>query len=142
MVVRSTRNNGISPFYKFLRHCPCIFYRLVLALLELLRHCLFECNRLGCDDVHKRATLNSRENHRINLFGILRFTQDQTAARPTKSLVGCCGSKICIGNRAWMCATGNKAGDMGNVCHKVSSHLICNLSESWEVKYPGVCART
>src|SRR5262249_55504737 len=49
--------------------------------LELGLECLAERNGLGGDDVHERATLQSRKYRGVDLFLPVRLAQDDAAAR-------------------------------------------------------------
>ena len=70
--------------YKGCRHSLRIANNPLLIINEVGRHCFFEGDRLGCDDVHKRATLHSGENATVDLLGVFLFAKNNTATRSTK----------------------------------------------------------
>src|SRR4029077_5788576 len=90
-------------------------------------------NRFRCDHVHKRAALNARENSRIDLFGEFLFAHDDTATRPTQTLMRGGRDKLCARDRTWMLTACYKTCDMRHVDEQNCANRIRDLTQSRKI---------
>ncbi|MPM58964.1 hypothetical protein SDC9_105799 [bioreactor metagenome] len=133
VVICSAGHDSESFVHQLCRQCLCIVDNLLLVYIEVLFHGFLEANSFGCNNMHQRATLYSRENCLVNLLGKFALAQNHTASWASQCLVSSCSYKICIFNWIWMKFCSNKSCNVSHVNHEVSSHFICNFSESLEV---------
>ena len=62
--------------------------------LEGVLHALAEADGLRRDHVHERATLHTREDGAVELFGVLLATENHAAARAAQCFVGGGGDQL------------------------------------------------
>src|ERR1700724_115853 len=89
--------------------------------------------------MHQRATLKARKYRRIDFLGNrIVVGENESAARPAKSLVGRRGDNM--GMRKWrrMHAARDKAREMRHVDEKISANRIRDRPEPRKIPIPGV----
>lgn len=64
-----------------------VFHDLLRVSFELRLKCLTKADGFRGDDVHQRATLDTRENLRVDFFRELFFAENDPAARPAQGFV-------------------------------------------------------
>ena len=70
MIISATADDAIAVFAQTGSERFRIRHHLLLILAKLWLQCFVKTNRFRCDHVHERATLNARENHRVDLFRV------------------------------------------------------------------------
>ena len=93
---------------------------------ELGAQRLAERDRLGGDDVHQRAALQTGEHGRVELLAQVEVVaQDHPAARATERLVGRRGDDVGVGQRRRVdAASDHEPGEMGHVDQEIGADLV------------------
>src|SRR5699024_11629738 len=97
---------------------------------------------LGGDHMHQRASLNSGEYSFVQ-FQFLRHgiaAHDHTAAGTAQRLMRRRRGHMGVRNGTGMLSGSYQTGDMSDIRHQVSSHLIGNLAELFKIDGSSVCA--
>src|SRR5204863_5367564 len=104
---------------------------LIFAELRLER--FMKANGFRCDHVHERAALHARENGRIDLLGEFLFAHDDTATRPTQTLMRGGRDKLRVRYRTGMLTACYKTCDMSHVDEQDCANRIRDLTESRKI---------
>src|ERR687886_2182904 len=141
VVVRPTGDEVQTPFEKPLGHGLGVLDDLAGVIFELGSQGFSERDGLTRDGMHQRATLHTREDTAVNLFGELLAAEDHASASAPEGFVGRGGDDLAVGYRRRMRVRGDEAGDVGHVREEESPNLVGDLAETVEVKDPRVGAR-
>ena len=80
MIVGATRNQSKALFLKGRSQRLCILYNVLGIFFEIILHSFIETLCLPSYYMHQRTTLNSRENHSVQIFRILFFTENNATS--------------------------------------------------------------
>ena len=83
---------------------------------------LLEANRLRRDDVHQWAALDAWECLGIDRLGVFLAAKYEPAPGSAQGLVGGCGDKVSMADRAGVQAGGNQSRNVGNVGQQQRTH--------------------
>ena len=104
---------------------------MIFAELRLER--FMKANGFCCNHVHERAPLHTRKHGRIDLLGEFLFAHDDTATRPTQTLMRGGRDKLCVRNRTGMLAASYKTCDMSHVDEQGCANRIRDLTQSRKI---------
>lgn len=110
---RETRGNRLGIVHDLSR---------VVAEFRLKR--LVEADRLGGDDVHERAALDTWEHLSVDFLGKFLAAQDEASTRSAQAFVCGGGDEVGKRNRGGMSASGNKSRDVGHVDEEIGTYGI------------------
>src|SRR5258708_40273496 len=102
MVIGAARNDAMSARLHCHSQGAGVTDDLRGVFFEFRAQAFGETHGLSCDYVHERTALSARKNRRIEGFGVLRFAENQSAARSSQSLMRGGGDEICVRNRRGM----------------------------------------
>ena len=130
MIVCTASNNIISEIDKFFSHSLAIFYYILDIFFILIGHGFFCTNCFCSDNMHQRPTLSSGKYRTINFLCKFRFAENQSASRPTQSLMCGSGNNVCNSKRRRMNASSNQTSNMGHINHEIGLIIFikCNIS--------------
>ena len=110
---------------------------------ELRPQCLAERHRLGGDDMHQRAALQSGKNRGIDPPRNLRIVaKDHAAARAAQCLVRRCRDNMRVLDRAGMRPAGDQTGEMCHVDHQIRADAIGDRAEAGKIDGARIGAAT
>ena len=147
MIVGAAGDYLIAPCRKLVRHRLAVAHDVCDVLLVLRGAGLLRCNRLGCDNVHERASLRAGEHCAVHLLCKLRLAEYHTASRTSEGLVRRCRDNVRNAEGALMKLCCDKPRNMRHVDHEVGpirlvGVLLYDASDAVEVYLPRICACT
>ena len=83
--------------------------------------------------MHQRATLQAGEDGAVDGFLVLRFHQNDAAARAAQAFVGGAGHHVSVWHGVGVDAGGNQAGVVRHVHHKDGAHVFGDLGKASKV---------
>ena len=119
MVVGAAGHQLHAPLHQAIGQGGGVLHHLLLIDLELRLEGLAQRHSLAGNDMHQRATLNTRENGFIKVIflGSLFVCQNQSASWSSQGLVGRCCNHIRIRNRTFMKSCRNQTCNMCHINH-------------------------
>ena len=110
-----------------------VVYYLLLICLEFRLQGFLESHRLGGNNVHQRAALNSGEYLGVQGFCKFLSTEDHAATRSTQGLVGGGGDEFGIGNRTGVHSGSHQTGEMRHIHHNHRTDLVGDSTKCREI---------
>ena len=111
-------------------HSSCILDNIFTVFLKGRVECFFKSNSFSSNNVFQRATLQTREDCRIQfLSDSFIISQNQTTARTTERLVSCCSCHMCMRNWTWVMTRRHKTCNVSHIYHEISTYSIGNFTE-------------
>ncbi len=138
MVIGSAADKTVSPREEGIGEGGRVANNLFLVGSEFGFESFAKADGFGGDDMHERAALGSGKYGRVNLFGVLGLTENQSATGATEGLVGGRGDEVGMGDGRGVNPGGDKSGDVGNVGEEESTDGAGNLTHAGKVDCTGV----
>src|SRR5215470_17247311 len=133
MIISAARDNAEAALGNGGGHGFGVGDHLFLVLRKARLSGFFEAHSFCGNGVDERAALEARESQLIEFFGKLRFAEDESSSRSTKSFVCGCADKIGMRHGAWMNACGDQSGDVSHVHEKDCAILAGSFGDSREI---------
>ena len=138
MGFRTPRNDTETTVDQCLGQDTGILDDLFLIRLELRLERFQKSDCLGGNHVHQRATLQTRENGRIDLAFEFLFHQDEATARAAQRLVRRGRNEIGIRHRTRIDACGDQTGIVRHIHHEESTDILGDFGEPFEIDTQGI----